>query len=85
MIYDARKAVQNGQTLEFDICIVGAGAAGITLALSFIKSGLKVGVFEGSGETPPTQDELDLYNGEVGGKPYPLIGSRLINPATKYI
>src|SRR6185312_13033218 len=48
MIDDARH-VREGESLGADICIVGAGAAGITLALALIGSGLEVLLLESGG------------------------------------
>ena len=63
MIDDAN-SVEEGARLECDLCIVGAGAAGITLALQFARSGLRVLLLEGGGMTahPDTQA---LYAGDV--------------------
>lgn len=48
--------------LDADICIVGSGAAGITLALQFIRSDKRVVVLEG-GVTGITSDSQELYHG----------------------
>jgi choline dehydrogenase-like flavoprotein len=54
----------DGQLLNADLCIIGAGAAGISLALQFIDSGLDVIVVESGGRKrePAVQD---LYAGQV--------------------
>jgi choline dehydrogenase-like flavoprotein len=56
--------IPSGSTLDVDLCIIGAGAVGISLALQFIGSGLRVVLAESGGmdEVPETQD---LYRGEV--------------------
>jgi choline dehydrogenase-like flavoprotein len=53
-----------GQDFHADLCIVGAGAAGISLALQFLDEGRSVLLVEAGGEVldAPTQD---LYKGEV--------------------
>ena len=61
--------VASGSALEFDICIVGAGPAGITLALELESSGKKVAVVE-SGSTETSKETLDLLNGEVVNHKY---------------
>lgn len=76
MHIDARK-LENNTVVEGDICIVGAGAAGITLALQFIGSPLKIILLEGGGfEYEPAMQ--DLYRGKsVGLSYYSLESSRL--------
>ncbi|HEY2661461.1 MAG TPA: GMC family oxidoreductase [Caulobacteraceae bacterium] len=49
---------------QFDVCIVGGGAAGLTLAASLIDSGLAVAVLEAGGYKPDAKG-LDAYSGEV--------------------
>jgi len=68
MIIDAR-ALSSNETLSCDVCIVGAGAAGITIALSFVETGLTVCLLEGGGydRDPISQS---LYAGEAAGQPY---------------
>ena len=61
---DEASSVDEGTRLECDLCIVGAGAAGITLALQFIRSGLRVLLLEGGGMKPHPQTQA-LYAGEV--------------------
>ncbi|HEY4966622.1 MAG TPA: GMC family oxidoreductase [Puia sp.] len=63
--------------IEGDICIVGAGAAGISMALDWNNSGYKVILLEGGGFAydPKIQD---LYAGKTTGQPYyPLMSARL--------
>jgi choline dehydrogenase-like flavoprotein len=75
MIGDARNIVR-GTKLESDVCILGAGAAGITLALELIPSGMRIMLLEAGGvvEEPAAQT---LYQGEVAD---PLLHS----PPDKY-
>jgi choline dehydrogenase-like flavoprotein len=70
MILDAEK-VFGQEPPRYDICIVGAGAAGITLALELEATGLRVCLLEagGSGYEAETQR---LFEGEITGQPnYP--------------
>lgn len=73
---DAR-TLENGSLIEGDLCIVGAGAAGITLALEWIGKGDRVLLLEGGGfDYDPRMQ--DLYRGEIIGLPYfPLQAARL--------
>jgi choline dehydrogenase-like flavoprotein len=68
MFIDAR-SVLNGTAIETEVCIVGAGAAGISLALEFINSGFRVVLLE-SGGVEPEQATQDLYAGSDIGRPY---------------
>jgi hypothetical protein len=51
---------ENSETKEFDLCIIGSGPAGISLASKFIGTNVKVVILE-SGTTSPSQrhDELN--------------------------
>ena len=76
MFADARN-VPSGSTVETDLCIIGAGAAGITLAREFIGSSLRVAVLESGGEGFESETQ-SLYQGPVVGLPYfPLDTPRL--------
>ena len=61
---------------EADICVIGAGAAGITLARAFIGTNTRVVVLESGGEEFEA-DTQDLYVGESVGLPYDLDTTRL--------
>jgi choline dehydrogenase-like flavoprotein len=67
-IVDAR-TLSNGTEIETDVCIVGAGAAGITLAREFACWPFKVCLLESGGlEFAP--DIQDLYDGRNAGVDY---------------
>jgi choline dehydrogenase-like flavoprotein len=73
---DAR-GVASGSSVAVDVCIIGAGAAGITLAREFDGGSTRVAILESGGleYEPETQA---LYEGEVSGLPYfPLDTPRL--------
>jgi choline dehydrogenase-like flavoprotein len=60
-----------------DVCIVGAGAAGITLAMALTDSGYTIAVFEGGGMNFDA-DSQNLYTGSIVGRVYaPLDRDRL--------
>ena len=62
---------------QFDICIIGSGAAGITLALKLSQKNLKVALCEGGGLEYSINSQ-DSYIGRETGDPYlTLEGSRL--------
>lgn len=76
MFFDARN-IEKGSVLETDVCILGGGAAGITLAREFDGVGKRIMLLEGGGFNY-TRDSQDLYSGKNVGLPYvPLDITRL--------
>jgi choline dehydrogenase-like flavoprotein len=76
MFIDAR-TIPNDQVLQTDVCIVGAGAAGITLAREFAGQPFQVALLESGGLDADT-DTSALTSGELTGVPYyPLQSTRL--------
>lgn len=75
MIADAN-SIQNGACLQTDVCVVGAGPAGIALTLALSARGISVLLLESGqwGEDTKTQS---LYDGEVADE-------RLHSPPDKY-
>ena len=59
----------NGQTINADICIIGAGPAGTTLAREFLETNIKVALLESGGTSsdPRTQS---LSHGKLSGELY---------------
>jgi len=74
MISDAANGLP--AELETEVCIAGAGPAGIVLALELARRGRRVLLLEGGGTDTPG-DAQSVYEGETSGRPYPLLGSRL--------
>lgn len=68
MFVDARK-IHKGTQLRSRVCVVGAGVAGIALALEFEKQGIDTIVLE-SGGLKADDATRDLYRGENIGLPY---------------
>ena len=68
MIGDLRD-VAPGQTLDADVCIAGAGAAGICLALQLAERGRKVLLLEGGGFDYEPESQ-DCYVGRNIGRDY---------------
>jgi hypothetical protein len=65
---DAR-SLPNGTVIQGDLCIVGAGAAGISIAREWANSRLQVVLLEGGGfDFEPEMQ--DLYRGDIVGQPY---------------
>jgi choline dehydrogenase-like flavoprotein len=76
MFVDAR-TIPSDEVIETDICIIGAGAAGITLARQFSGQPFRVSVLE-SGDLKPDNATQSLYIGKNTGLPYfPLDAARL--------
>ena len=65
---DAR-LIENESIIEGDICIIGAGAAGISIALEWANSPYKVILLEGGGFEYDDKVQ-ELYNGKLTGQPY---------------
>ena len=68
MFCDAR-LVDDGHVAESTVCIIGGGAAGITMALEFERHGIETVLLESGGFKPDSQT-TDLYRGENVGIPY---------------
>jgi choline dehydrogenase-like flavoprotein len=76
MILDAGKGFGQ-QPPRYDLCIVGAGPAGLAVALELETGGWRVCVLEAGGAAYE-RDTQRLFEGEVVGQPYPpLRDSRL--------
>lgn len=76
MHIDARN-LENNSLIEGDICIIGAGAAGISIALEFENTSKKIILLEGGGFDYDDRIQ-ELYNGKIIGHPYyPMKASRL--------
>jgi choline dehydrogenase-like flavoprotein len=68
VLHDAR-ALPRDTVLEADVCVIGAGAAGICLARSLSGSALRVALLE-SGGLEPDPATQDLYRGRIYGRNY---------------
>jgi choline dehydrogenase-like flavoprotein len=71
MILDAAKGF-GPEPQRYDLCIVGAGAAGITLALELEATGLRVCLLEAGGAEYESEIQR-LFEGEVVGDQYPIL------------
>jgi len=73
---DARN-LENDTLIEGDICIIGSGAAGLSIALEWMDTPYRVILLEGGGFAYE-QEMQDLYRGEITGQQYYLLhGTRL--------
>lgn len=68
MFIDTRY-IETGHIVNSTVCIIGAGVAGITLALEMERLGIDTCVLE-SGGLKPDDETRDLYRGEDVGLPY---------------
>jgi choline dehydrogenase-like flavoprotein len=76
VLEDAR-AIPSGTTLRADVCIIGAGAAGITVAHELARTSAAVVVLEAGGLERDAADQAQ-YLGEITGRRYyPLNEARL--------
>lgn len=71
MIIDSSTIIEN-KTIKTDVCIVGAGVAGITLAKEFIHTNLNVGLFECGGLRPDNATQALFWGENVGHSYYPM-------------
>jgi choline dehydrogenase-like flavoprotein len=69
MIVDAKRGLSQ-ELPRYDICIVGAGAAGITLALELEATGRRICLLEAGGSSYESATQR-LYEGHAAGQPYP--------------
>jgi choline dehydrogenase-like flavoprotein len=75
MLIDAR-SLPRDQTVETDLCIVGAGAVGIAIALELVGRRIRVALLESGGFEAEEQTQR-LYHAESVGRPYhKLLSSR---------
>ncbi len=72
VLVDAR-TVPRDTVLETEVCVVGGGAAGITLAREFTGQPFRVILLESGGLKPDVQTQ-SLYKGPIVGLPYPPLG-----------
>ena len=63
------REVEDGRVFEADVCVVGAGPAGITIARELIGTTLKVVLLQ-SGGTGWEDDIQSLYDGQLAGDEY---------------
>ena len=75
MIDDSR-AINDGAILEADLCVIGAGAAGISLALQFDAASQSVLLVESGGPSPDSATQA-LYEGRT-------LNERLHSPPVQY-
>lgn len=70
MIVDVTSEVPRaGYVFQADICVIGGGAAGLTLTKSLAKTGLKVITLEGGGLKESKRSQ-NIYRGENSGRKY---------------
>ena len=67
-IRDLREDDLAGDGLHYDVCLIGAGAAGISIAQALAHSRLSVCLLESGGGEAETETQA-LYEGEVAGHP----------------
>jgi choline dehydrogenase-like flavoprotein len=76
MIRDLDQRDASGD-IEADLCIIGAGAAGITLAMALRNSGLDIVVLEAGGLEIEAESQ-EIYEGDIVGLDYyPIDSTRL--------
>ena len=76
MITDFQEIPSTDIILEADLCIVGSGPAGLTLASEFANTKYKVILLEAGGFDHEVETQ-EIYEGKVTGRAYPVSASRL--------
>jgi len=70
VIYDLNKLDnEDVSKVNYDVCVIGAGAAGITIANKLSQSGLRIALCEAGGKDY-TEESQNNYLGKVIGDPY---------------
>ena len=67
MILDATTADRSLFEREFDVCVIGSGPAGITLARQIAAAGADVALMEAGGLEFSAESQ-DIYRGEIAGQ-----------------
>jgi choline dehydrogenase-like flavoprotein len=75
VLVDARK-VERNCVLQSDVCVVGGGAAGISIAKEMIDAPFQVILLESGGMKPDAKTQ-SLYEGKAGDIKYSLVATRL--------
>lgn len=75
MLVDGR-SLESGRQLSTDVCVVGAGPAGLTLAGALREAGCRVVVVEAGGPQQEARGELLQSTVDVVGLPYAVRGTR---------
>ncbi len=70
------RTIGPNEVLQADICIIGAGTAGMTLAHTFINHGCEVLLLESGGLKPEKQSQLLSFGENVGHPYFPLDTAR---------
>lgn len=76
MIIDSRD-IERDQQIETDICIVGAGVAGLTLASELSNENYRVSLIECGGEEPDKSTQSLFWGENIGQPYYPLDTTRI--------
>ncbi len=77
IVFQDARAIGPNESIETDLCVVGAGAAGITLARAWSGRPYRVLVLESGGLEPDPSIQA-LADGTIVGRPYfPLQSTRL--------
>ncbi|HET9068665.1 MAG TPA: GMC family oxidoreductase [Amaricoccus sp.] len=75
MVIESSSRFDFTRSIETDVCIIGGGVAGITIAMNLARRGIRVRLLEGGGESFSRRSQ-ELYNGETWDHRYSLTGTR---------
>lgn len=75
MIINGR-TLENNKVMDYDICIVGSGPAGLAVALELEPSKRRICILEAGDRDESKKEKKEFYKGENVGLPYDIAGSR---------
>lgn len=75
MLIDAR-SLPDESVIETDVCVAGAGVAGVTLAKEFLKAKFRVCLLESGGRGPDKATQSLYWGGNIGHPYFPLDTAR---------
>ncbi len=86
MAFVDTRSLADGEVIEADICVIGAGPAGLAIATAFDGDGTQVALLE-SGDIGLDEETQALAAGEVVGIPYPdldVVRLRMLGGSTNH-
>ena len=86
MAFVDTRSLADGEVIEADICVIGAGPAGLAIATAFDGDGTRIALLE-SGDIGLDDETQALAAGDVVGIPYPdldVVRLRMLGGSTNH-